>query len=198
MNKIMTIGHSIHPIAEFLDLLSENGVTAIADVRSSPFSRHAPQFNRDALKLALKQAGIAYVFLGNRLGARSDDPCHYDRGKVVYERLAASAGFREGIDRLLAGAETYRVALMCAEKDPLTCHRTILVSRSLVEQGIAVDHILADGQVETHEEALVRLMHELGIGEKDLFASPAELREKAYREQEDRIAYVKPHAEAAE
>lgn len=198
MNKIMTIGHSTHPIAQFLDLLAENGVTAIADVRSSPFSRHAPQFNRDALKLSLKHAGIAYVFLGNRLGARSDDPCHYDRGKVVYGRLAASAGFRQGIDRLLAGAETHRVALMCAERDPLTCHRTILVSRALVEQGITVDHILADGQVETHEEALVRLMHELGISEEDLFASPAELREKAYLEQEDRIAYVKPDAVAAE
>src|SRR4051812_3181206 len=115
---VYTVGHSTHTIEKFLDLLERNGVTAIADVRSSPFSRHNPQFNKDALSAELKKRGITYVFVGKELGARSDDPSCYEGGKVRYARLAQTSIFKAGIDRMLTGAQKYRVALMCAEKEP--------------------------------------------------------------------------------
>lgn len=192
MTDVFTVGHSTHSEEAFLDLLQSAGVTAIADVRSSPYSRFNPQFNREPLKDALKRAGISYAFLGKELGARSDDPRHYIDGQVSYERLAESALFKTGIERVLKGAAGHRIALMCAEKDPVTCHRTILVARALVEAGIGVKHIGTDGVIEDHAAALSRLMKELRIDEHDLFSSPAELTERAYKMQADKIAYERP------
>ena len=189
MTEVLTIGHSTHPIETFLDLLRGANVEAIADVRSSPYSRFNPQFNREHLKAALRGAGIAYAFLGNELGARSDQPSHYVSGQVSYPRLAASELFRSGIARVLAGAAKQRIALMCAEKDPVTCHRTILVARAFAEAGVKVRHVGPDGAFEDHCDALMRLRRELGIAEHDLFATPAELDDRAYRAQEARIAY---------
>jgi uncharacterized protein (DUF488 family) len=191
MTGILTVGHSTHTIEHFLSLLHSNGVTAIADVRSSPYSRHTPQYNREELKAALRDTGISYAFLGDALGARSDDPAHYDGNRVQYARVAESAKFGDGIDRVLAGAKTHRIALMCAEKDPLTCHRTILVSRRLIERGADIAHVTATGAIETHDAAMERLMGMLDIDSHDLFATPEELRARAYREQEARIAYVR-------
>ncbi len=147
-NRVFTIGHSTHSIERFVELLRRHGVTAVADVRSVPYSRHQPQFNRESLKKSLNQVGIEYVFLGKELGARSDDPACYDGRQVNYRRLAQTALFREGLERVRRGRETYCVALMCAEREPLDCHRTLLVARELEAIGMPVAHILADGCVE--------------------------------------------------
>lgn len=188
--RILTIGHSTHPIEKLLDLLTAHGVTAVADVRSAPYSRHRPHFTRAPLEQALKNRGIAYVFLGRELGARSDDAACYQDGKVQYHRLARTPLFQAGIDRLLKGAEAYRLALLCAEKEPLDCHRTLLVARELEGRGVAVDHIHADGHLESQDEALARLLGMLGLPEADLFKSRSELVEEACARQEARIAYV--------
>jgi uncharacterized protein (DUF488 family) len=192
---VYTLGHSNHALAAYITLLKRHGVDAVADVRSQPYSRFHPQFNREPLKAELKMNGIAYVFLGRELGARSQDPACYENGKVQYGRLARTPQFREGLERVRTGAATKRIALLCAEKDPLQCHRTILVSRHLAEQGVAVRHILADGGGETHPEALQRLKRQLGIPESDLFRSAAELDEEAYERQGERIAYAEVQAE---
>ena len=133
--KIFTIGHSTHEFKRFVALLKHHGIGAVADVRSTPYSRWQPQFNREELTDALKKHGISYVFMGKELGARSDDPDCYDQGRVQYRRLAGTELFRSGIDRVLDGAHRMSIALMCAEKDPLECHRTILVARELVSSG---------------------------------------------------------------
>ncbi len=117
---IFTIGHSTHSAEVFLALLRQHGVEAVADVRSSPFSRFNPQFNREPLEQFLKANGIWYVFLGKELGARSEDRSCYLDGRVQYGRLAQTALFQSGLDRVQQGAARYRVALMCAEKEPLT------------------------------------------------------------------------------
>ena len=101
---VLTVGHSTHPLAVFLDLLRQHGVTALADVRSSPYSRMNPQYNRESLAAALKDEGIKYVFLGKELGARSDDPACYQNGRVQYQRLAQTSLFKSGIERVLQGA----------------------------------------------------------------------------------------------
>src|SRR5690348_7620224 len=141
---VYTIGHSTQPLERFIELLRQHGVTALADVRSRPYSRMNSQFNREDLKDALREHGIAYVFLGKELGARCEDRSCYQNGKVQYSRLAQTKLFEEGLDRVREGANKYCIAMMCAEKEPLECHRTILVSRYLDAMGLQVRHILND------------------------------------------------------
>lgn len=187
---LYTVGHSNHSIEQFLDLLTRNGITAVADVRSHPFSRHNPQFNREVLTAALKARGIAYVFVGKELGARSDDPACYEAGKVRYGRLAETQIFKAGIERVLSGAQKYRVALLCAEKEPLDCHRTLLVGRALERRGATIVHILADGSTEVQPQTMSRLLDLVGLPQADMFRSHDELVEAACELREQKIAYV--------
>lgn len=187
---VLTVGHSTHPIGDFVVLLQTHRVTAVADVRSAPYSRFNPQFNRDTVSEALNEHGIRYVFVGRELGARSKDPTCYEDGRIQYARLARTAVFERGLDRVIQEASNHRVALMCAEKDPIDCHRTILVGRELLRRGNDVAHILGDGRLEPHEEAMDRLLTRLGMAEPNLFLSRVELIEQAYAAQAARIAYV--------
>ena len=188
--RIFTVGHSTHALEDFVSLLKQHGIDAIADVRSVPYSRWQPQFNREDLAEALKARGIAYVFLGKELGARSDDPECYENGRVQYRSLAETPLFQSGIKRIRDGSRHRRIALMCAEKDPLDCHRTILVARELVASGVDVAHILENGSLEPHDEVMKRLSEQLRLPTQDLFLTADELENRAYAEQERRIAYV--------
>ena len=189
---IYTIGHSKHPIDRFIALLQPHGIDALADVRSTPYSRFNPQFNKEKLQTALAAAGIRYVFLGEELGARTKDPsCYEEEGRVSYARLAQTEPFRKGIERLLTGMQQHRIAIMCAEREPLECHRTILVSRELERAGVPVTHILHDGSLEPHGQLMTRLAAELNLVGTDLFRTPDELIEDAYEKQGSRIAYVR-------
>ncbi len=189
-NPVLTIGHSTHTTDAFIALLRMHGVEAVADVRSSPFSRFNPQFNRETLEQSLKGSGIRYVFLGRELGARSEDRSCYENGRVQYARLARTPGFQSGLNRIIEGTAQYRIALMCAEKEPLECHRTLLVAKALVERGVEVLHIHADGHLESHEAAMDRLLDMTGIPKEDLFRSKEELLSDAQAHQEQKIAYV--------
>lgn len=187
---IFTIGHSTQPIDKFIEKLRDHGVSAIADVRSIPFSRHNPQFNKDELRKVLKRNGIRYVFLGNELGARTQDECCYIDDKVKYELLAKTELFKAGIARVLEGARKYKIALMCAEKDPIECHRAILVARELVREGCNVHHILGDGALESQEATLSRLVRKLEQEHaRDLFRPGLLSTDEAYETQGRRIAY---------
>ena len=198
VRTIFTIGHSRHPLERFIALLHQHEIAAIADVRSMPYSRWQPQFNQAPLKHALAAAGISYVFLGKELGARSDDRSCYVDNRVQYRRLAATAAFHGGLGRLRVGVDSNRIAVMCAEGEPLECHRTILVARELEALGVSVLHILPSGETETHVDALRRLRRMLKVPEQDLFRSAEELLELAYAQQEARIAYVDQDAVKSE
>lgn len=161
----------------------------LADVRSSPFSRFNPQFNRENIAEDLRNSGIKYAFFGRALGARADDPSCYMNGKVQYSRLASRQEFREAIARLLKGAVDHRIALMCAEQEPLDCHRTILVSQELLKAGCEVRHIHHNDSLETHAAALERLLDVTGVPRDDLFKNREELLGEALEKQESRIAY---------
>jgi uncharacterized protein (DUF488 family) len=186
---IYTIGHSTHSSEYFVQLLKKHSITAVCDVRSKPYSRMNPQFNRESLKETLASSGIKYVFLGEELGARTEDRSCYCNGKVQYELLAKTELFKKGIDRVKKGADEYRVALMCAEKEPLDCHRTILVSRILSEDGIPIRHILGNGTLEEHSRALKRLIMTLKVPSSDMFRSEEVVIEDAYTQQGHQIAY---------
>lgn len=187
---VFTIGHSTHDIEKFIALLRRHEIALVADVRSVPYSRMQPQFNREPLIKAVEKWGIEYVFLGAELGARSNDKACYEKGQVQYHRLAQTPAFHRGIERLQAESRRLRVALMCAEREPLDCHRTVLVSRELQAAGLPVMHIHADGHLEAHEEAMQRLMRLLNMPEGDLFRTQDDLLEEAYKKQGARIAYV--------
>lgn len=187
---IYTVGHSTHEIETFLELLAKHEISAVADVRSTPASRFNPQFNREALKAALGRVSIGYVYLGRELGARSDDPNCYVDGKVQYERLAKTPAYGAGIERLMTGRADHRIAIMCSEREPLDCHRTVLVTESLFALGVPVVHILGDGALEPHDETRSRLREIHGLAEPDLFHSTEQLVAQALSRQEERIAYV--------
>ena len=188
---IYTIGHSNHAFGHFLGLLQSHGIDLLADVRSTPYSRFNPQFRREPLVAALADSGIEYLFLGEELGARSKDSSCYEQGRVSYRKLAATELFQRGIDRLLAAAADHQVAIMCAEKDPLDCHRTILVARELVERGVLVAHILSNGEIESHEAAMTRLRSRLKLDAPDLFGD-TDADRQAYELRGQQIAYVDP------
>ena len=168
-----------------------------ADVRSAPYSRFNHQFNREPLAEALGSEGIRYVFLGRELGGRSEDPDCYEDGRVRYDRVAATELFRSGLARVMDGAARHRIALMCAEKKPLDCHRTLLVARALEAQGVDVAHIHADGALESHRTAMNRLLDIQNLPrEGDLSGTRAELLDGAIARRAQRVAYVedKPSA----
>lgn len=189
MHDIYTIGHSNHSFDDFAGLLKKHQVEVVIDVRSAPFSRFNPHFNKDELKRSLNDKKIRYLFLGRELGARSEDASCYLNGQVQFDKLAKTELFRNGADRVLNGAKRFTVALMCAEKDPLDCHRTILVARELVGRGAKVCHILADGSTRSHADVMKELRASLGLSEPDMFRDEIQLEQDAYEEQARKIAY---------
>lgn len=145
---LWTIGHSDHEFDDFARLLGQEQIEFLADVRSSPYSRHAPQFNRDALQASARSAEVGYVFLGDELGGRPSRDDHYDNdGHALYSRMARQPGFVDAVERLLAGAQRHRIALLCSEGEPRDCHRRLLVGKVLTDRGAVLRHILRDGSV---------------------------------------------------
>jgi len=193
---LFTIGHSNRSSDEFVELVKSSGVTAIADVRSQPYSRHMPHFNRELLQTLLKKQGIAYVFLGEELGARRNEECCYVDGQAKYDLIARTPAFQSGLNRVREGMKNFVVALMCSEKDPITCHRTILVARALREE-FEIRHIICKNLLESRSEVEQRLMRHWKMQATDLFASPDELLEQAYQKQAAEIAYVDKELAAA-
>jgi uncharacterized protein (DUF488 family) len=189
MNILFTVGHSTHPIEVFCGLLKQHNITALADVRSHPYSQYFPQYSQKALKSVLATEQITYVFLGKELGARSENPACYRQGKVQYELLAKEPQFAVGLGRLHTGMERFRIALMCAEKDPLDCHRAVLVARRIHEYGIMVEHIHADGHLESQVGMEARMFDLLNMSDADMFRSREEILVDAYRIQGEKIAY---------
>ena len=187
---IYTIGHSTHLVQDFIVLLKSRGITGIADVRSAPFSRFQPQFNRETLANSLNDSGIEYVFVGDALGGRSAQKEDYENGRVVYARLKQNDRFENGIQRVILGSEKYTLALMCSEKEPLECHRTLLVGQTLFEQSISVTHIHANGEIESHENAIQRLLKSFKLDEPDLFRTDEEIVRDALFRQEQKVAFT--------
>lgn len=188
--SVFTVGHSSQELGDLISLLDRHCITAVADIRSTPYSQTYPQFSREVLKRTLNSRGIVYVFLGSELGARSEDPKCYENGRIRYDRLARTEQFQQGIERVVDGAKKFRLALMCAEREPLECHRAILVARYLVARGLNVKHILGEGTLEDHLDSLKRLTRMLNLGDDHMFRSHDQMIADAYALQAERIAYV--------
>ena len=191
-HPIFTVGHSNHPPEAFIKLLLRHGIDEIADVRSAPYSRYVSHFNHEPLQRVLDDIGIAYTYLGNELGGRpTDRSCYDSEGRVQYDWLANTYLFDDGIRSVIRAADERRVALLCTEKEPLECHRTLLVARALSERGVPVAHILADGKLEAHYDAMARLVeaHKLPP-DGDMFRTSDDVIVEALERQARKFAYV--------
>lgn len=186
---VYSLGHSTLSIEAFVTLLKRHCIDIVCDVRSHPYSRFSPHFCLDTLQEELKSQGVAYSFLGRELGGRSSDPSVYENGRVSYDRLAQTSSFQRGLDKVRQLSIKHRVALMCAEREPLACHRTILISRHLHDRQTDISHILPTGVLESHETTLARLLKVLGLSASDLYRSPDEIAAEAYEIQGSRISY---------
>jgi uncharacterized protein (DUF488 family) len=189
---ILTIGHSSHSWERFASLLRGAAVTAVADVRSAPYSRRMPHFNRDELRLLLRDEGISYRYFGRELGGRPADAACYVNGVADYERMAQSPSFRSGLQSVIEATARHRIALMCSEHDPLDCHRCLLVGRALSETGVNVGHILNTGEVVAQGEIEKKLLAMSNRDNTDFFVPPAEQLAAAYRDRSLKVAYAEP------
>ena len=187
---VFTIGHSNHSLADFIELLRAHGVNEVVDVCSAPYSRYAPHFNHDSLKNALKNVGIDYLFMGRELGGRPVDRFCYDDGRVMYDRVAEKDWFNDGLNQVIRGADERRIALVCSEKEPLECHSTLLVAHNLAQRGVAVQHILANERLESHDEAMNRLLkfYKMLPPQGDMFPPSRDERNKLIAKAVDRRA----------
>jgi uncharacterized protein (DUF488 family) len=171
MSTVYTIGHSAHEFENLRKLLVDHGIEVLVDVRSAPYSRYAPQFDREILHGALIDAGLKYLFLGKELGGRPANAAYYDAdGHVLYSRITADALFTSGIERLERGMAGFCVALMCGEEDPAHCHRRLLVARVLIERGHEVLHIRGDGRLESDSDVAKESGKSLVNAQPALFA----------------------------
>ena len=153
MTTLYTVGHSNKTLDDFLLLLKTNNIAAIYDVRSRPYSRHVPHFNKSQIERALAAHGLAYRFMGREIGGQPDDPELYDaQGHVRYDLLSRTPLFQKGLSQLIQDANSQRIALMCGEENPEHCHRHLLIARILLEKGLDVGHIRGDGSLVSASE----------------------------------------------
>jgi len=198
-HTIYTIGHSNHSLDEFLELLAAHSIEVVADVRSQPYGR-LEHFHREALSAALRAHSIDYLFMGNELGGRPAGGQGRSEGAADFQKIAATPKFRQGIERLLREAAQRRTAIMCAEKEPIDCHRMLLVSRELKRAGCSIKHILADGSLEDQADTEKRMVAATGV-QRTLFEpdlSDDELVERAYEKRSKLVAHQDSTQEAAD
>jgi uncharacterized protein (DUF488 family) len=191
---LFTIGHSNCDLGDFLVILSSHGIQALGDVRSRPGSYRFPQFNREPLEAGLASAKIQYEFLGESLGGRPSDPRVYrENGLVDYAARRRSPDFSAGIDRVLEIARDRSLVLMCAEEDPLQCHRFLMICPALLGRGVSPLHVRKGGALESQRDAEDRLLalHDLtAFDSGSLFASERGLAlEDAIRRQSMEYAF---------
>jgi len=148
LKEIYTVGHSIYEVGDFVQLLKNNNINTIVDVRSTPYSKFASQYNKESLHQHLKQNGICYIFMGDMLGARYEDKdLLFENGSVNFKKVQETKMFQDGIARLEKGiTKGYNISLMCSEKEAFDCHRFGLISEFISNNltDINIKHIYPD------------------------------------------------------
>ena len=186
---IFTIGHSNLDISDFINLLLANKIELVVDVRSAPYSKLYPHFNRNPLEVSLTKNFIKYIFLGDSVGGRSNNLKDFSKGRVVYKKIAEREEYVSSINTIIQNSSKYRIVLMCSEKEPLECHRTLLISRSIETHRVKILHIHRDGQIESQSEAIQRLLKIWKLDSPSLFGEDAERIDEAFTKQESKYAY---------
>lgn len=193
-----TLGHSTHSLDNFIQLLNRNDITAIADVRSNPYSNYTPQFNMEKIQKELLGKNFRYVFLGDELGGKLHPHTSSITPSDYYENLTTNDKFISGIERLFKGVDRYKIAIMCTEKDPLMCHRFVLISRFLESRNVTIMHIFDDGNLENQKDTVMRMLKEHNLANSDLFLNKDDLIHKAYQLRWDKINSFENDGNAAD
>jgi len=194
LHPLFTVGHSINDFEHFAALLKDHDVELLVDVRSTPQSGRFPHFSMPAFEVLLRAEHFDYLFLGEELGGRPDDADAYrPDGLVDYRVRRKSYALQAGLDRLLKELERRRVAMMCAEEDPLECHRFLMVCPELTHRGIIPSHIRKGSRIETQEAAEDRLLAATGfdaVAANTLFpGARTDALEDAYKLQSEKFAF---------
>lgn len=194
MNDLYTIGHSLHPVKKFLELLKQHDINFVIDVRSTPYSKYASMYDRENISNELKNAGISYAFMGKYFGARQDDMSLYTKdGYLDFQKVTNWDVFGKGMDNVIRGMETNKIALMCLEKKPIDCHRAILVANAFYCKGYSVKHILENGKIQTHQELNEELLDLYYPDRKQISffdnRTDEEYLEDAYKQRNKEIGY---------
>ena len=192
---LFTIGYTAFQVNAFIDTLEKNNIKALIDVRSTPYSEHYPDYNRENLECMLAARKIQYKNFSLEFGARQTEKAYFSRaGYLDFELFTESERFKQGYNKVAdALARGHNIALMCAEKDPATCHRTIMISRIFHQNENAVTHILADGKTESQDDIEERLLNKYypDRNQLTLFGeqSQEELIRSAYQKRNAEIGY---------
>jgi len=192
VGKIFTIGYSGTEIDGFLDKLAMNKIDVVCDVRSTPYSIYKPDFSRREFRKHLNSASIKYAFFGEQLGARPKDRSVYVRGQAKYDKIAETAYFTEGLERLREGSKKLNLALVCSEKDPIDCHRACLVCHNLEDMRERIFHIHTNGELEKQDQFEKRLVDLHKLTPSPLFQRSGDWEiavSEAYKKQASCIAY---------
>lgn len=147
-SAIFTIGHSNHLMPDFIKILEDNSIDTLIDIRSSPYSKHVPQFNKKLIQQAMENASIEYIFLGSKIGGKPKSPKYYKDGEVNYSLLAKTLKFKEGLRELIILSKDHKIVLMCSEENPYQCHRHHLIGQNLLKKGVKVTHIRKNGDLD--------------------------------------------------
>lgn len=188
MYNLYTIGYSGYNIENFISSLLELEVNAIVDVRSSPFSKTFPDFNKDKIYKYLRRYNIYYIPMAEELGARPNNRAVYTDNQVDFLKMSESSSFLNGCYRIKEGLVNYTICLMCSELDPLTCHRSILISHNFKKMfpKTNIFHIMPNN-VESNNEMEERLLSITKCGQLSLTGEDPI--DKAYLKQSKKIAY---------
>ena len=188
---IYTIGHSNYEANQFITILHSYSIDTVVDIRSAPYSKYCPQFNKKTIDQVLNNSGVKYLFLGKELGARPDSSECYEYNRVKFDMLKKTELFKQGIEKLKDSANKCTVALMCSEKEPINCHRAILISRVLKEEGVKVRHILDENETVSQDDIEKQLQEKFKL--EPLLFDKADAEQgrvdEAYRKQEEKITY---------
>lgn len=155
-NTLFTMGHSNHLLKDLIKILDDQGINLVVDVRSSPYSKYSPHFNKAHLKTGLEESGIGYLYLGHKIGGRPANEEYYHEGRVLYSLLEKDEKYLEGIGILTELVEDKKVVLMCSEEDPFRCHRHLLITQTLLKKGYHIFHIRANGEIQEIKDKSVQ------------------------------------------
>ncbi|MDR6129083.1 DUF488 domain-containing protein [Sphingomonas sp. SORGH_AS_0438] len=192
MPKLFTIGYSGLEPSSFVELLTSNLIDVVCDVRSTPYSHYKPDFSRVPLRGILNNGGIKYVFMGDQLGARPKDRSCYVNGQATYDRISSADFFKAGLSRLRNGVQSLNLAIVCSERDPIECHRAVLVCRNLPDLSSSIFHIHTNGLIESQKQFDERLVQLHNAAPPPLLRQPGDWERSvnlAYEKQSAAVAY---------
>lgn len=196
-NTIYTIGYTGFTIDGFIETLKLHQINVVIDVRSSPYSERYPDYNKNAIEPKLKENGIYYRNYVSEFGARQENVNFYsEEGCLDFALFAQSEQFLSGVEKIKNSvSKGYNIVLLCAEKEPIQCHRTILVARVFSDLGYKIIHLMPDNQTKTQKQIEQELLNKYfpNRGQMTLFSTSVMSDEKclveAYKIQNKKIGY---------